>query len=406
MVPTARPVCAGTLAVALLLCPARSAAEAPSTPGDSTDVNDARTGIAFSLSASWTGDALRVLGGGLRHDAALMGLADLSVVLDVGHAPGHGVAVFAQALGMGGSPLSSRVGDVQGISNIEAPGSWRLYQLWMEHENRSGHLAILAGLFDLNSEFYVTEASGAFLNPSHGIGPEVALTGEGGPSIYPNTSLALRIRWDVASGMTWRTAVFDGVPGAPGDVAAPAVSLSRADGALVVSELEARGGAFDERGEGVRVAAGAWAYTTSVPALLPGGEAHHNRGAYAMVEGRLPGCSGGRCIKAFLRAGVAEPRVNAVAAAWGAGMVVEHGEEGPLLGLALARAGSGADYRALRLEEGARADDGELNLELTGRIPLGSRISLRPDVQYVVDPGMDGARDDALVAGVRVVLRY
>ncbi|MFO7314738.1 carbohydrate porin [Rhodothermus marinus] len=102
--------------------------------------------------------------------------------------------LFLYGLGNQGGSISARVGDAQGVSNIEAPTSWRLYEAFVEHVTATGRLSVLAGLYDLNSEFDVLPAAGLFINSSFGIGAELAASRPQGPSIFPVTSPGLRLR--------------------------------------------------------------------------------------------------------------------------------------------------------------------------------------------------------------------
>lgn len=46
----------------------------------------------------------------------------------------------------------------------------------------------------------------------------------------------------------------------------------------------------------------------------------------------------------------------------------------------------------------------ETAIELSYRAPISDWLTLQPDVQYVIHPSTDAARDDAWVFGLRVEL--
>ena len=75
-----------------------------------------------------------------------------------------------------------------------------------------------------------------------------------------------------------------------------------------------------------------------------------------------------------------------------------------MVGVAMARADSGMPYHDLGYRVGDTPSTDELNIEVTGRIPLAAWLLVQPDAQYVVDPGMNPTRKHALVAGLRVEL--
>lgn len=149
-----------------------------------------------------------------------------------------------------------------GLDNIETPAganTTKLYQAWIQQTFLDERLSVLAGLYDLNSEFYVTESSSMFIQPVYGIGAEMGGTGQNGPSIFPTTSLALRAKAE-AAGYYLQAAVLDGVPGDPNNPHGTHVQFNRGDGALDVVEgaipLSVADNAHDNK-----LALGIWRYT-------------------------------------------------------------------------------------------------------------------------------------------------
>ena len=70
----------------------------------------------------------------------------------------------------------------------------KLYEAWFEQTLFDDRLSFKAGLYDLNTEFDVVETAGLFINSSHGIGPDFSQSGVNGPSIFPTTSLGIRVK--------------------------------------------------------------------------------------------------------------------------------------------------------------------------------------------------------------------
>lgn len=304
----------------------------------------------------------------------------------------NGTQAHFSFMTLGGRGVGEVVGDVQGVSNIEAQPLGRLYEAWIQIPVLGGQL--LLGLYDLNRDFYVTETAALFLNGSHGIGPEFGLAGVAGPSIYPSTALGVRIQAAVSPEITVRGAMLDGVPGDPTDPSAWGVALLRDEGALLAVEAEWAGA-----GARARVATGGWLYTSSTAQAEDSSPGGANGGVYLLVEGDLAGCHGGACLRAFARAGRAAPRLSPVASALGAGLVLEASPDGVALGAAIATAAPGGGAGAAPLHAP------EHNLELTVRIPLASSIELLPDLQVIRAPGMARGCPTVVVASVRVALR-
>ena len=351
---------------------------------------------SVTIHGDYVVDLLRAvgLGAGANLHHALLGA---SVGGDHASVRGY-VSLFANR----GEGLGERLGDIQGTSSIDAPSSTRLYEAWAEVDLAGGDHTLRLGLYDLNGEFYVTEAAGLFLQAANGMGPEFGLTGKAGPSVFPFTTLGVRVAVDLPGDFAWRVAALDGAPGVPGDPEAWGIHLTASEGALLVSEVEWA------RSDGrLRMLLGGWGYTSSFPSLSPGGgqaTSGGNLGLYTVVEGALAGCrDGGACLLGFLRAGRAAPRYNPVAWATGSGLVFETSPDGWALGAALAHAESGEPYRQ---SEPTQVGPREVGLEVTGRIPVTRHLAILPDAQLLSDPGMCAKHRRVWLGGVRVALTF
>ena len=89
-----------------------------------------------------------------------------------------------------GMSINDRIGSMQGVSNLDAPANFKLYELWLQ-KDMVDQQYFRMGLMDLNAEFDVIQTAQFFVNPSHGIGYDFSQTGDNGPAIYPNTSFGL-----------------------------------------------------------------------------------------------------------------------------------------------------------------------------------------------------------------------
>ncbi|MCG8505052.1 MAG: carbohydrate porin, partial [Sphingomonadales bacterium] len=155
---------------------------------------------SWTAGVAYTGEVWSVVSGGLGDDMRSLANLDLTFEADLEDAIGWtGATVFAYGLYNNDSSISELAGDVQTVSNIETGvETFRLYEAWLEQ--RVGEKAsIKIGLYDLNSEFDALETAGLFINSAHGIGSDIGLTGENGPSIFPVTSLGARLEYGFAS---------------------------------------------------------------------------------------------------------------------------------------------------------------------------------------------------------------
>ena len=258
-----------------------------------------------------------------------------------------GTTLHTEALLNHGSKPNRRIGSTQGVSNLEvADSAARLYATWIQKEFDNGS-SLLFGLYDLNSEFYSTDASGLLIHPSFGIGIDFSQSGRNGPSIFPNLGLALRAKAQHDGGYYSQAALIDGVPGDPDHPGRTVLRLSRKEGALVVGEVgwqQGRAGAADDADEAKlgHWGVGVWGYTQRSD-RQDGNDRERNHGVYALAQTVLHGGPVARTT-GFVRAGLANRRTNAVDLAADAGMLVDRpfGDAGPraiTAGVAVARFG-------------------------------------------------------------------
>ncbi|WP_395327463.1 carbohydrate porin [Novosphingobium sp. BL-8H] len=315
---------------------------------------------------------------------------DVTVGADLDAAMGwHGARLFAYGLYNNGHSLSMLTGDAQVASNIETGvKALRLYEAWIE-QDFGADASVKLGFYDLNSEFDALDTSALFISSAHGIGTDISQSGRNGPSIFPVTSLALRVQAKVSDEVTARFAVLDGVPGDPDHPRRTAIKLGGGDGAFTIGEADWRHGKL-------RVIGGAWGYTEEFERHDHAGTAP-SRGAYLRGEMELLSTDT-RKVDLFGRLGVASGAVNMFSqfASAGATLTLDDGWQ---FGAAVAHARTSADYR--RANGALRA---ETSIELTAARAITSWLSVQPDLQYVIDPGAVPGVDDALVAGLRVTV--
>jgi porin len=107
----------------------------------------------------------------------------------------------------------------------------------------------------------------------------------------------------------------------------------------------------------------------------------------------------------FGRFGYADPKVNRIAWFWSLGLQYQ----GPLPGRDADRVGFGV-YQAIgskRYQEEVDADfERETGIELYYHVQALPWLALTPDFQYIVDPGANGAADNAVVVALRLRLSF
>ncbi len=357
-------------------------------PGASYGENE-----SISFEAVYTSDLLRNASGGIAEGSAYLDNLDLTLEIDAEALWGlPGVEVFLYGLYNNGTSFSERyVGDAQVVSNIETgEQALRLYEAWVQFA--AGETTNFRfGLYDLNSEFDALEASQLFMGSAHGIGTEISQSGVNGPSIFPNTSLALRTHAQLND--TWHllVGVLDGVPGDPDETDKTAVQLSSRDGALVISELQ-------RVRSSSRLLLGAWSYTSKTDSLSGQGttnDRRRNAGAYVRGEAVISESKGE--LMAFGRFGIADDNVNLFSRFYSGGLTWRsfmQNRPSDELGIAFAWAEASGSAPVT-------AEKREIAYELTYRMQVTDWFAVQPNIQYVQNPGLDPALDNALVVGAR-----
>lgn len=300
----------------------------------------------------------------------------------------------------GGAP-NDLIGTLQGVDNIEVPRPRaRLYELWIEQSFAGDRAALLVGLYDLNSEFYSTEASDLLINPSFGIGSEFASTGPNGPSIFPSTTLAARLRVGNADGASFQAAVLNADAATIGDPGGPDMGLD--EGALVVGEAAWNGP--------VRMAVGAWGYTErqdDIRKVTAAGDPalRRARGGYALAEGRVSGDED-RGAGAFVRVGLSDGDTTPFTGGWQAGVKVQGvfaSRPASAFSAGVQQAFLSRKARANGRDEGLDLGRHESGVEFTYADTFG-RLTIQPDVQVIFNPGGERGRDPAIVGALRFSL--
>jgi porin len=308
----------------------------------------------------------------------------------------------------GGRPDNDLVGSAQGINNIEVPrATGKLYQAFLEQQLFDNKLSVLAGLYDVNSEFYVTESSGLFIHSTFGIGTDAAQSGQNGPSIFPFTSVGGRVRVNPTDTSYVQVAVLDGVPGDTDHLHGTHITFGRNDGTMIFAEA-------GYAPEAMKLAVGGWYYTEPFDHQTDTDAAgnpvqEHSHGVYLLAEMELYTESEGQGLTGFARFGVADDAVNPFDYAWSAGLVYTGlipGQDTGQLGFGVTQAHTGDAFRQASFAAGAPVDRAETTLELTYSDNVTPWLALQPDVQYVINPGTDKALDNALVLGARMTISF
>lgn len=101
--------------------------------------------------------------------------------------------------------------------------------------------------------------------------------------------------------------------------------------------------------------------------------------------------------------------MNQFDTSWSAGLLytgVLPGRDAGQLGLAVSGVHNGGKFKRAGQLAGAPVNSNETAIELTYSDNLTRWISVQPDIQYVINPGTDPARDNAAIIGGRMTVSF
>lgn len=373
-----------------------------------SDLRDAATSAqahepAWTWQAAYTADVIGVVGGIDTPAGRFLDNLEIAFDGDLDRGLGwRGARAHFSLLANGGGEPNALAGTLQGYDNIEVGAQGvRLYEAWLEQDLADGKASVLAGLYDVNSEFYVSGAADLLLSPPFGVGSELAATGPNGPAIFPSTSLTVRLRLGGTDGPYAQVAAVNARAGTIGDHGG--VDTTFDHGLLYLAEAGWSGP--------LRLAVGAWGYgddqddirdvsAPGVPALSPA------RGAYLVTEGTLFEADAAPTVRAFLRLGVSDGDTTDFRGGWQAGLRVDSvfaGRPDSALSLGFQQGILSTKARANAADAGDDFAEAEGGVELTYSDTLGP-FTVQPDVQWIYNPGGDRNRDAILAAGLRLIL--
>ncbi len=384
----------------------------------SSNVSGNWAGIRENMSAKgvefefvYTGEPVSNMTGGIEQKTIYHDNYDLITAIDAELLMGiKGGEFNVYFLGNSGESPSGIVGDLQVSSNIDTDPAWKLYEAWYQQNLFDDKLSLLVGLYDLNSEFDVIETGGHFLNSSHGIGADYSQSGANGPSIFPVTSLTLRGKYAISDKLTVQAAILDGAPGDPEKVTGTHLKFNDEHGLLNVGEIYYSNDG--EVGSYCKYSFGGWMYTEEFEEVMdPSLSGTGNSGLYVMAERELYKESefSSQGLSAFARFGMANSTYNQIGNYIGFGAAYTGllpGRDEDVIGLAIAIASNGKDFKDSIEATNAEVDNSETSIEFVYITELLPWLVVQPDIQYIINPGTNPNLDNALAVSVRFQISF
>lgn len=408
-------------------------------------------GIEYNV--VYIGETLGNVSGGMRRGAVYQGRLDLQLDVSLDKLIGwQGATFHTNAYFIHGSALSRYyLGNLFVSSGIEARPSERLFELWLEQELFDRKVSVRAGQLAADTEFFVSETAGLFVNATFGWPTITAENLPSGGPAYPLATPGVRLKFAPAEDVTLRFGLFNGDP------AGPATRFTDPD----PLQRNKTGTSFRTQDPAFMITEGAYAYRlgsegSALPGIAKLGYWRHlgrfddqridetglsladpagsgtarrlrgNDGVYGIVDQaiyRVPGTDDqGASIFARLSASPSDRNLIDVYADGGIafqGLVPGRSKDTFGVGLAYARISGRA--AALDGDQGLLTGTqvpvrtSEAMIEVTYQAEMVPGFTLQPDFQYILRPSgkvinprdPDGRRiKDAAVLGLRAAIRY
>ncbi len=189
------------------------------------------------LEAAWRLDSLRSRGEGFDRTRSVSNL-DVRFRADLERLFGMTDTVaYLNVLDDRGAGPGRDVRNLIGVTSVEVPvPTTRIFQAWVQKGFFDDHVSVLAGIYPIDTEFFVMDSATALLQPIYGTPADLVLTDT--PSIFNNAAFGVRGKWYSPDRTLYAmAALLDGVPNDPSRPKATAIKLSGRDGAFAIAEL-------------------------------------------------------------------------------------------------------------------------------------------------------------------------
>jgi porin len=174
-----------------------------------------QAGLQFTF--SYYGDALANPSGGVQQGLGYSGRFGTIVDADLEKLAGwSGAAFHASIQQIHGPGLSANnLENLMVVSGIEAPGSTRLFNLWIEQKLGS-NMNLRLGQITAAQEFLVSQNANLFVNSTFGWPALPAQDLPSGGPAYPEATPGARLKFTPNDELTFLAAIFNGDPAGPG----------------------------------------------------------------------------------------------------------------------------------------------------------------------------------------------
>ena len=364
----------------------------------------------FDLEFEFFGDFFGNVVGGGDKKAHAIGYFEAEVLINAERMIGWtGAQFFFLGYGLASTDPSVQINTRQTVSSLEATDTIKLFEAWWEQSLFNDHFSIKAGLYSLDTEFDAKDTANVFINGVFGTGIDLSEVGPVGPAIFPLSALGVRLK-EEWNGFYLLTAVVDGIPGSPDNPHGTQVVLNDDDGFLIANEIGYKTNSPDH--PRLHLGVGAWVYTTELPDIA--NPARIKRGRYSIygffdlrLFSETPGNAQG--LDLYFRVGVADKEAGWFKRNISLGVAYTGlfpGRESDVLGFAVSSGWAGDSLRNSSRANGAPVEDEEVVLELTYVLTPRPWLTLQPDIQWFINPGLNPRAKNILYLGLRTEVTF
>lgn len=339
-----------------------------------------------SIGLDLTEDFSNVISGGLDRGTTLMGLIALTHETNLW----KGAVVKGHHVLNHGKALTHFLGDLQTVSNIEAPKNIYLYEFFIEQAFKGNK--IILGKSEINSLFAYSSNAMGFIHSSFGIGPEMSVNVP--LATYPYAAMGVSLDLQFSEKIQFRGALYDGSPNTSlGYLNSFDFGLNSKGGLFWIGEFQHK---TNNKANTFKL--GLWKLESNT---------QNEGGFYAVIDQVLwkENNDSNRGINAFAQYGHIPKDPSIFNQYKGFGFVYYgalKNRSQDEIGLAWGRGSLSNNY--LRQLSGS-SNSSESVLETYYNYVLSDQIEIQLDAQYIVNPGVDEGIKNAWVGIVRVKYR-
>ncbi len=361
----------------------------------------------INIEATYVGDGFSSFSGGLKTGQTYLGKLNFGMGFNTADfGLWESGEFFVQIENThGGTASGDFIGDLQVASNIDNGDYTYLYEMW--YKQQINNLSIQLGIIDLNADCFVANPGGLFLNSSFGIQPSASMNMP--VPIFPMNALGAVVHYNITDYLAIQSGIWDGDPGnLDRDPYNVQWKLSKEEGILTATELHIKYGMSGDSNAGL-IKLGVMYHSAEFETIADNtitekGNLQFHLIAEQTLINKAEGEKGK--LDAFIQIGyLPNNKINVIPFYLGAGinytgMLFKNASD--VLGLAFAHAGISKE--AINNIPGTQSF--ETAIELTYAMQFFNQITIQPDLQYIINTGIDESIDNAFVGFLRVIIEH